>query len=124
MAIAELAILFSSVYVAGIYVLGGIADGIRVIGPVAPKAAIVAIVSFVCLIAMGLYQFHQRLYFREAVVRILVGLGFACLVLAILFYAFPSLLITRDIASVASGYSLALILIVRFYFAHTVDEHV
>jgi sugar transferase (PEP-CTERM system associated) len=124
MAIVELAILFSSVYVAGFCVLGGIAECNGVIGPVAPKAAMVAIVSFVCLIAMGLYQFNQRLYFREAVVRVLVSLGFACLALAVLFYAFPSLLITRDIASFAFAYSLALILIVRLYFVRTVDEHV
>jgi sugar transferase (PEP-CTERM system associated) len=124
MAIVELTILFSSVYVAGIYVIGNIADCIRLIGPVAPKAALVAVVSFLSLVAMGLYQFQQRLYFREAVVRILVGLGLACLALAILFYAFPSLLITRDIASVAFGYALVLMLIVRFYFVRTVDEHV
>ena len=124
MAIVELTILFSSVYVAGIYVIGNLADCIRLIGPVAPKAALVAVVSFFSLIAMGLYQFQQRLYFREAVVRILVGLGLACMALAILFYAFPSLLITREIASVAFVYALVLMLIVRFCFVRTVDEHV
>jgi sugar transferase (PEP-CTERM system associated) len=124
MAIVELAILFSSVYVAGFCLFGGIAECNTVIGPVGPKAAMVAIVSFVCLIAMGLYQFNQRLYFRESVVRVLVGLGFACLALAALFYAFPSLLITRGIASFALAYSLALILIVRLYFVRTVDEHI
>jgi hypothetical protein len=112
MAIVELAILFSSVYVAGICVLGNIADCNRLIGPVAPKAALVAVVGFTSLVAMGLYQFHQRLYFREAVIRVMVGLGFACLALAILFYAFPALLITRDVASVAFGYALVLMLIV------------
>ena len=124
MAVVELAILFSSVYVAGAFVLGSILDCESVIGPVAPKAALVAIVAFISLVAMGLYQFHQRLYFREAVVRVLVGLIFACLALAILFYAFPALLITRDIASVAFGYALVLMLIVRLIFVRTVDENV
>jgi len=123
MAIIELAILFSSVYVASTCVVGIGVDCNRPIGPIAPKAALVAIVSFICLIAMGLYQFHQRLYFREAGVRVLVGLGISCLALAILFYAFPALLITRDIASVAFGYALVLMLIVRFYFVRTVDEN-
>ena len=123
MAIAELAILYSSVYVAGICITGNLADCNRLIGPVAPKAALVAVVGFISLFAMGLYQFHQRLYFREAVVRVMVGLAFACLALAILFYAFPVLLITRDIAAIAIGYSLVLMLIVRLYFVRNVDEH-
>ena len=124
MAAVELTILFSSVYVAGVFVFGSILDYDRLFGPVAPKAALVAVVNFVSLVAMGLYQFHQRLYFREAVVRVLVGLVFASLALAILFYAFPSLLITREIGFVAFGYVLVLMLIVRFYFVRTVDENV
>ena len=123
MAMAELAILYSSVYVAGICIIGNLADCNRLIGPIAPKAALVAVVGFISLVAMGLYQFHQRLYFREAVVRVMVGLAFACLALAILFYAFPVLLITRDIAAIAIGYSLVLMLIVRLYFVRNVDEH-
>jgi sugar transferase (PEP-CTERM system associated) len=123
MALVELMILFSSVYVAGVFVLGSLFECDRLLGPVAPKAALVAVVSFTSLIAMGLYQFHQRLYFREAVVRVLVGLALACLALAILFYAFPSLMISRDIASVAFAYVLVLILIVRLFFIRTVDEN-
>jgi len=124
MAVVELAILYSSVYVASAFILGSIIDCEELLGPVAPKAALVATVSFVSLIAMGLYQFHQRLYFREAVVRVLVGLGFAGLALAFLFYIFPSMMITREIGSVAFGYALVLMLIVRFFFVRTVDEHV
>jgi sugar transferase (PEP-CTERM system associated) len=124
MAVVELAILFSSVYVAGVLVFGSIIECNKLIGPLAPKAVLVAVVSFISFVAMGLYQFHQRLYFREAVVRVLVGLAFACLALAILFYAFPAAMITRDIASVAFGYALVLTLIVRLGFVRTVDENV
>lgn len=120
----EAAILFSSVYVAGMLVCGSISDCERLIGPVAPKAALVAVVAIVCLIAMGLYQYHQRLYFSEAVVRVMVGLTIACLGLAIFFYAVPSLMITRDVATVAIIYALALLLIARYFFVRTVDEHV
>jgi len=124
MVVIELAILFSSVYVAGALVCGSIIECDRLIGPLAPKAVLVAVVSFISFVAMGLYRFHQRLYFREAVVRVLVGLVFACLALAILFYAFPSAMINRDIASVAFGYALVLTLIVRLGFVRTVDENV
>jgi len=124
MAGVELVILFSSVYVAGILVLGSIEECNRLLGPVAPKAALVTVVVLVSLVAMGLYQLHQRLYFSEAVVRVLVGLTLACLTLAILFYAYPPLMITREIAAVAIGYALVLLLIVRYFFVRTVDEHV
>ena len=72
---------------------------------------------------MGLYQFHQRLYFSEAIVRVMVGLTIASLGLAILFYAYPPLMITRDVASVAIIYALFLIVGVRYFFVRTVDEN-
>ena len=124
LAAAEFLILFSSVYVAGVTILGGLAECDRVLGPVAPKAALVSIVAMVSLVAMGLYQYHQRLYFSEAVVRVLVGLALGSLALAILFYAFPPLMITRDVATLAIGYSLLLVLVVRYIFVRTVDAHV
>jgi sugar transferase (PEP-CTERM system associated) len=124
MAAMETAVLFSSVYVAAYLVFGSIAECARLLGPIAPKAALVAIVTLTSLVAMGLYQYHQRLYFSEAVVRVMVGLTFACLGLAVLFYAFPTLMITRDIASIAVGYALLLLLAVRYLFVRTVDEHV
>ena len=41
-----------------------------------------------------------------------------------MFYAYPPLLITRDVASVAIAYALVLLLAVRFLFIRTVDEHI
>lgn len=124
MAGLEVAILFSSVYIAGFIVFGSFSECLRLLGPITPKAVIVSLVAVLSLTAMGLYQFHQRLYFSEAVVRVLVGMTFACLSLAILYYAFPSVLITRDVASVAIGYALVLLLVVRYVFVRTVDYHI
>lgn len=124
MAGVELVILFSSVYVAGILVLGSVEESNRLFGPLAPKAVIVSGVTLLSLVAMGLYQFHQRLYFTEAVVRVLVGMLVATLGLAVLFYAFPSLTIAQDVATIAGGYALILLLIVRYFFVKTVDENV
>jgi sugar transferase (PEP-CTERM system associated) len=124
MALVEAVILFSSIYVAGIFVCGTFDECLRLLGPVAPKAVLVSSIAMISLGAMGLYQFHQRLYFSEAVVRILVGLFIACTVLSVLFYAYPPLFIARDVASVAVGYSLLLLLGVRYVFASTVDKHI
>lgn len=124
MAGVELVILFSSVYVAGILVLGSIEESNRLFGPLAPKAVLVSAVTLLSLVAMGLYQFHQRLYFTEAVVRVLVGMLIASISLAVVFYAFPSLTIAQDVATIAGGYTLILVLLVRYYFVKTVDENV
>jgi len=124
MAFMEAAILFSSVYVAALVVFGSLNECERIVGPLAPKASIVAGVFLTSLIAMGLYQFHQRIYYREAVVRVMVGLAIGAVALAAIFYVFPSTTISSDIAGVAIGYALILLLLVRYHFVRTVDENV
>ena len=124
MAGIESLILFTSVYVASAIVFGSLSEFVRLLGPVMPRALVVAIVILISLVAMGLYQFNQRLYFREAVVRLIVGLTLGCLALAIIFYAFPSIMLSRAIASIAVGYSLILLLLVRYYFIRSVDENI
>jgi sugar transferase (PEP-CTERM system associated) len=124
MACIEATILFSSVYVAGIVVLGSFANSQRVLGPLLPKAAVVAVIVLLSLIAMGLYQFNQRLYFRETVVRIVVALGVASLAIAGVFNAFPHIMISRDIASIAVGYALVMILLFRFLFSRRIDQNI
>jgi len=123
MAGVESLILFSSVYVAALIVFGSLEDCERTFGPLAPKGAMVAVVILVSLIAMGLYQFHQRFYFREAVIRVMVGIAVGCLVLAPIFYTIPTVLISREMASIAVGYVLILLLLVRYYFFRTVDKN-
>jgi sugar transferase (PEP-CTERM system associated) len=124
MASIELLILYSSLYVAGLVVFGNLDESQRLLGPLVPKALLVACVVLVSLVAMGLYQFRQRLCFREAVVRLLVGLAIGSLGLAVVFYFFPSTNVSRDVAGIAVGYSLVLLLGVRYVFVRTVDENV
>ena len=124
MAVTETAILFSSVYFAGLFIFGSVAESERALGPLAPRAALVSIVILVSLISMGLYQFHQRIYYREVVVRILVGVTAGSLALAIIFYSIPALAIWRSVAFVAVIYALILLLILRLYFVRNVDDNV
>jgi len=124
MAGIEATILVSSVYVAGIVVFGSFEASQRALGPLLPKAAVVAVIVLLSLVAMGLYQFNQRLYFRETVVRIVVALGVASLAIAVVFYAFPNIMISRDIASIAIGYALVLILFFRYLFLRGIDQNV
>ena len=90
MAAIETIILFSALYVAGIAVFGNYDQYAELVGPLAPKAAIIAGLILICLIAMGLYRFNQRYYFREAALRVLVGLSIGALLIALMFLVMPA----------------------------------
>jgi sugar transferase (PEP-CTERM system associated) len=124
--IVEASVLFSSVYFAILIVYGDIATGEEQLGPMLPRALIFAAVILTSLISVGLYQFHQRIYFREALVRVLVGVavGFGALALVVLFYTSSPALLSRDVAFVAIAYTLIMLLLVRFYFVRAVDESI
>ena len=124
MAGVEAAILYSSLYIAGIVLYGSIAESEQIFGPIAPKAALVASFGIVSLVAMGLYQFNQRLWFREAAIRILVGLAAGYLAAGVLFYLVREFAVDRQLAGLALAYSLVLTLGLRWFFVRTVDKNV
>ncbi len=124
MVAVESAVLFSSLYVAGIITCGSVAACEAINGMLAPKALLITSLVLVSLIAMGLYQFHQRFWYREAALRVLVGLSAGYIAAAVIFYAFPEFNVERRIANVAYGYSLVLLLAFRFYFVRTVDTNI
>jgi len=124
MAGIESAILFSSVYVGGMLVYGSVEACEAALGPLAPKAAAVTFVVLVSLIAMGLYQFHQRMYYREAAVRVVAGILAGCFVVGTFFYMLPFSMISREVAAIAAIYSLLFLLFVRFCFVRTVDRNI
>ena len=124
MATGEAAILFSSLYVAAIVTCGRRTDCEQLIGSIAPTALLITTLVLVSLIAMGLYQFHQRLWYREVALRVLVGLTAGFILAAVVFYALPDFSVERSVANVAYGYSLVLLLAVRYYFLRTVDTNI
>jgi len=124
MAVVEGVILYSSIYFAGMVVFGNLSDCESSLGPLAPQAATVSGVTLSSMVAMGLYQFHQRMRFHEAALRVLAGVLVGGLVVAAVFYFMPALEVTREVAGVAFVYSVSFLLLVRFYFVRTVDENV
>lgn len=124
MAGIEWVIAFSSIYFAGAIVFGSLVNCEEALGSLAPRAAVIAVVMVASLVAMGLYQFNQRINFHESAIRVLAGLVAGCTVLAAIFYAFPQITISSDLAKIAVGYALVLLLFVRFFFVRTVDENV
>ena len=124
MAVIEAAILFSSLYVSAVLTCGSVANCESMIGPLAPRALLMTSVTLVSLICMGLYQFHQRIWYREAVLRVFVGVSAGFLVAATIYSLVPGFAIAGNAVKIAYAYSLILLLGVRYYFVLTVDENV
>ena len=124
LAIVEVIVLLSSVYVGCILVFGDIAACERIVGPVAPRANVFAAVMLMTLIAMGLYQFHQRLYYHEVLIRLLVGFAIGSVALAAIYYAIPDIALPRSVSLAAVVFSLVAMLVTRLFFVRKVDENI
>jgi len=124
MAAAESAILFSSIYVAGVYLCGSLTECLRLYGPLAPKAAFVSVVMVAGFAATGLYELRQRMNFRESATRICVGLCLGGVVLAGVFGVSAAQHITPDVAAIAGSYALVLLLMLRYVYLKTIDENI
>lgn len=122
--IVELSALFLSVYIAWAVAFGGIELGRESVGLIAPRAATLAVVMLLGLIATGLYQFHQRAYFHEIVVRLVVGVALGLVLLAVAYYAFPALTLEPKIAALSVLVALLMLLLLRFAFLRNVDENI
>lgn len=124
MAGVEAIILFSSVYVAGIAIFGSLEICESRFGPLAPRAAALSGVVLVCLIAVGLYQFHQRMFYKETAIRVVIGVLVGSIILQIVFYVLPTSTLTSEVGLLAAAYSITLLLVVRLYFVRTVDQNI
>lgn len=123
LAIVEFAALYSSLYVASTVCVGALLVCEQIAAPLDPRAIIFASLALVSFIAMGLYQFNQRLYFREAMLRVLVGLVFGSVASGLIFMLIPGMAVSNAEGAIAFVFALVLLLGVRFYFVRTVDEN-
>ncbi|MEO1245997.1 MAG: TIGR03013 family XrtA/PEP-CTERM system glycosyltransferase [Pseudomonadota bacterium] len=123
-AIGEAMVLCSSVYVTAYLLYDGPAAWQADVGDLFPKSVAVTAIMILSLISMGLYQFHQRLYFKEAAIRVVVAFAAGSTVLAALFYLAPSLELGRRFTTIALLYAFFGILVLRFWFLRTVDDNI
>lgn len=86
------------------------------------KAALVTVVCQVCLYYAELYDLRVVADRRELFIRILQALGAASLVLALLYYWFPSLVIGRGVFLIAAAIVVTLVGSWRFAFEWTVGR--
>src|SRR5437879_13713209 len=65
------------------------------VGPIWPRALLIAGVFLLCLVAMGLYQLRQRARFTGIAARLLIAVLVAEGALGLIFYLAPSLFVGR-----------------------------
>jgi sugar transferase (PEP-CTERM system associated) len=121
---AEAIVLFSAVYLSGLIAFGNLAVFESQIGPLALRAVSVAGVVIVCMISMGLYQFHERIRFREAAARIVAALTMSVLLVGSVGALLPATIITYKMAKLAIGLALLSLLIIRYFYMRTIDRNV
>ncbi|WP_405223911.1 TIGR03013 family XrtA/PEP-CTERM system glycosyltransferase [Lentisalinibacter sediminis] len=125
LAAAECAVVFASLYIAAWARFDWSFQAYALIhGPIWSQALVLTAVVCVCLIALGLYQFHQRLYFKEALARLVVAFILAGFPLAVVWYAFPGIAPTRGVAVIAALVSFVGLSAIRYFFLRTADENI
>ncbi|WP_405229988.1 TIGR03013 family XrtA/PEP-CTERM system glycosyltransferase [Lentisalinibacter sediminis] len=125
LAAAECAVVYASLYLAAAWRFDWNLEAYSLIhGPVWPQAAATTAIVCLCLIALGLYQFHQRLYFKESLARLVVAFMLAGFPLAVVWFSFPLVAPTRGVAILAALISFAGLSGIRYFFLRTADENV
>ena len=121
----ELCLLVLCTYAAVAVRFGGdIAEFVVQHGAVLPKALVFGSVVVMGLLSLGMYQLSQRLYFRDAVARIVVAALLAALVLPIIWFAVPATALTRGVAPMAVVLSVTSLLVVRYLYMRVVDADI
>ena len=83
-----------------------------------------ASLTVLSFLSMGLYQFHQRIEYRDVVARVLVGILIASVGLAVVYFLIPAL--NPGLTQLAVVYVLSIIpiLLMRHFVLSHVDENI
>lgn len=92
------------------------------IGPIWPKALLMAGTYLLALTSLGLYQLRQRARFRAVLVRLFMALMLANVALALMFYVVPSAFVGRGVVFLTAGFALTGLALSRVAFLRLADE--
>ena len=124
LAIVEAVILCAAAFVAALVVFfGNLEHGEQTLGPLIPRAFSMSAIMLLSFVAVGLYQFHQRIDYSEVSTKVLVGFALGTLALVVL-YGLPESKAAASFWGVAIAIAAASVLLVRLYFVHHVDENI
>ena len=94
------------------------------LGPLWPKAPLMAGVFVLSIAALGLYQLRQRARFAGTCVRLAIAFCVAHAMLALIFYLAPSLYVGRGVMVLTSGFAFIGLALTHYIFLRLVDEEV
>ena len=121
--IVEFLLFFSSLFISNYVIHDGAASSMSAPDSLLLPAAISAVVMLLALISTGLYDFHQRIYYHEALVRVLVGCMLGALAITVILSIFSWSQMLRLLGPFALVYVVIILLLLRFLFLRTVDEN-
>lgn len=96
----------------------------ELIGPIWPRALMLAILVQLSMVATGLYSVRLRATFAGIVLRIATSVCMATVTMVLLFYMFPALLIGRGVMAYSAAGAFIAIGIVRLIYSRLVNENV
>jgi sugar transferase (PEP-CTERM system associated) len=94
------------------------------VGPIWPRAVLIAGVFVTSLFALGLYQLRQRTGFNGILVRLALAILLAEAALGLIYYLAPSFFVGRGITGLTGGIALLGLTVTRFFFLRLVDEEI
>ena len=121
LAVIEAAIFFCAPY-AGLFIRLGEPGIDNVGGLMVYRGLLFALVMFVCMAAMGLYNARQRSRLAGLLARVAASVLTGTLILAVIFYLFPDLEIGRGALLLSTAISFAAVVLVRTIWDTLVDE--
>jgi sugar transferase (PEP-CTERM system associated) len=118
--VGEGLIIFISVIIASCIMRGMDVLAIEIWIPM--KAFLITVVCQVCLYYNDLYDLNITDTFFELGIRLLQALGAAAILLAILYFIFPTCIIGRGIFITSVGFSILFIVTWRFGYSHVLNR--
>jgi sugar transferase (PEP-CTERM system associated) len=128
LALVETAIVVLAMHAAIFFRFDGFSSTLRAfestVGPIWPRALLVAVVFLASLFALGLYQLRHRSNFTGVVVRLALAILLAEAALALVFYVAPSMYVGRGVTVLIGGFAFIGLAITRYVFLRLVDEEI
>ena len=128
LALAEFAVVVLALHAAIFFRFEGFSSTLRAfestVGPIWPRALLVAVVFLASLFALGLYQLRHRSSFTGVLVRLALAILLAEAALALVFYVAPSMYVGRGVTLLTGGFAFAGLAITRYLFLRLVDEEI
>lgn len=125
LASVEAALFFASIY-AGVYIrfISEGFSGAELVGPLAPRATVFALVMMAIITALGLYEREIKEGDWSYYSRFVASFPLGFIAITFIFYAFPEIFLGRGALAIAFAFAFIASATARFVFLTLVDSDV